>query len=72
MSGKSTNVSGTPAFVGLDHVSFPCRDLAEGIRFYRDVLGATLGNPGVTSLIPAHRGENPGEHLHVGIDGVAA
>jgi catechol 2,3-dioxygenase-like lactoylglutathione lyase family enzyme len=35
-------VTGPPKFNGLDHVSAPCRDLEEGIRFYRDVLGGEL------------------------------
>ncbi len=34
-------VGGPPKFNGFDHVSAPCRDLEEGIRFYRDVLGYT-------------------------------
>jgi len=33
------NVTGPPKFNHFDHVSVPCRDLEEGIRFYRDVLG---------------------------------
>lgn len=31
-----------PTLDGLDHVSVPCRDLDEGIRFYRDVLGGRV------------------------------
>ena len=34
--------SGPPELGSLDHVSFPCRDLQEGIRFYRDVLGGNM------------------------------
>ena len=34
--------AGPPRFNHLDHVSVPCRDLAEGIRFYRDVLGGEI------------------------------
>ena len=34
--------SGPPEFFGLDHVSFPCRDLQEGIRFYSAVLGGNM------------------------------
>ncbi len=30
---------GPPAFSSLHHIAIPCRDLEEGIRFYRDVLG---------------------------------
>ncbi|NQV55768.1 MAG: VOC family protein [Rhodospirillales bacterium] len=33
---------GPPEFKGFDHVSMPCRDLDEGIRFYRDVLGGEI------------------------------
>ena len=32
-------ISGPPPLTKLDHVSVPCRDLEEGIRFYRNVLG---------------------------------
>ena len=39
---RNAGVSGPPRFDGIDHVSFPCRDLEEGIRFYRDVLGGQL------------------------------
>ena len=38
----SSAASGPPAFDGFDHASFPCRDLDEGIRFYRDVLGGKV------------------------------
>lgn len=37
-----TTVNGPPKFNFVDHVSLPCRDLDEGIRFYRDVLGGEL------------------------------
>lgn len=30
---------GPPAFSSIHHIAVPCRDLEEGIRFYRDVLG---------------------------------
>ncbi len=33
------DISGPPSLTKLDHVSVPCRNLEEGIRFYRDVLG---------------------------------
>jgi catechol 2,3-dioxygenase-like lactoylglutathione lyase family enzyme len=33
------NPSGPPKFNHFDHVSLPCRDLDEGIQFYRDILG---------------------------------
>lgn len=39
---ETTEVTGPPAFNGFDHVSVPCRDLDEGIRFYRDVLGGEM------------------------------
>ena len=32
-------VDGPPAFSSLHHIAVPCRDLPEGICFYRDVLG---------------------------------
>ncbi len=32
-------LSGPPQFNGFDHASLPCRDLEEGISFYRDVMG---------------------------------
>lgn len=41
-SSENPRVSGPPKFNGFDHVSAPCRDLDEGIRFYRDVLGGEL------------------------------
>jgi catechol 2,3-dioxygenase-like lactoylglutathione lyase family enzyme len=37
-----TNVSGPPQLKSIDHLSLPCRDLEEGIRFYRDLLGGEL------------------------------
>lgn len=39
---RSGSVAGPPRLDGIDHVSFPCRDLDEGIRFYRDVLGGNM------------------------------
>jgi catechol 2,3-dioxygenase-like lactoylglutathione lyase family enzyme len=38
-------VSGPPQLKSFDHVSLPCRDLDEAIRFYRDVQG---GEPKIT------------------------
>jgi catechol 2,3-dioxygenase-like lactoylglutathione lyase family enzyme len=35
-------VSGPPKMKEFDHVSLPCRDLDEAIRFYRDVIGGEL------------------------------
>lgn len=35
-------VAGPPRLDGIDHVSVPCRNLEEGIRFYRDVLGGRM------------------------------
>ena len=37
-----SKTTGPPEFKCFDHVSLPCRDLEEGIRFYRDVLGGEL------------------------------
>jgi len=34
-----TEVEGPPAFSSIHHIAIPCRDLEEGIDFYRDVLG---------------------------------
>ncbi|MDE0335350.1 MAG: VOC family protein [Defluviicoccus sp.] len=39
---QSIGVGGPPRLDGIDHVSFPCRDLEEGICFYRDVLGGKM------------------------------
>ena len=39
---RNAGVAGPPRLDGIDHVSFPCRDLEEGIRFYRDVLGGKM------------------------------
>lgn len=33
---------GPPVFKSLDHVSFPCRDLEEGKKFYMGVLGGKI------------------------------
>ena len=38
----SVGIAGPPRLDGIDHVSVPCRDLEEGIRFYRDVLGGKM------------------------------
>lgn len=35
-----TTVSGPPKITEFDHLSLPCRDLEEGIKFYTRVLGA--------------------------------
>ena len=32
-------VDGPPVFSSIHHIAIPCRDLDEGISFYRDVLG---------------------------------
>ena len=42
LNQRGGKLAGPPRFDGIDHVSFPCRDLEEGIRFYRDVLGGTM------------------------------
>ena len=39
VAAKPDTQIGPPTFESFDHVSLPCRDLQEGIRFYRDVLG---------------------------------
>lgn len=39
---SATRVTGPPLFSHFDHVSMPCRDLDEGIRFYGEVLGGEL------------------------------
>ena len=39
---RHAGVAGPPRLDGIDHVSVPCRDLEEGIRFYRDVLGGKM------------------------------
>ena len=39
---RNAGAAGPPRLDGIDHVSFPCRDLEEGIRFYRDVLGGRM------------------------------
>lgn len=36
---KADKVTKPPALNKFDHISLPCRDLEEGIKFYRDVLG---------------------------------
>jgi len=42
MAEARQNVDGPPALMALHHISVPCRDLEEGIRFYRDVLGGRV------------------------------
>jgi catechol 2,3-dioxygenase-like lactoylglutathione lyase family enzyme len=39
-AAATTDVTGPPAIKAFDHLSLPCRDLDEAIKFYRDVLGA--------------------------------
>ena len=41
-SASGSKLSGPPQLKFLDHVSLACRDLDEGIRFYRDVLGGEM------------------------------
>ena len=38
----ASKLTGPPRLNHLDHVSMPCRDLDEGIRFYRDILGGEI------------------------------
>lgn len=42
MLDKTGEVSGPPQMLSFHHVSIPCRDLEEGIRFYTQVLGGKL------------------------------
>ncbi len=43
MSAESTPVvSGPPTLAAFAHCSLPCRDVAEGKRFYMDVLGGEI------------------------------
>ena len=42
LGAGASKVTGPPRFNHLDHVSLPCRDLEEGIVFYRDVLGGQI------------------------------
>jgi catechol 2,3-dioxygenase-like lactoylglutathione lyase family enzyme len=57
--------SGPPAMDGLDHVSLPCRDLDEGIRFYTEVLGGKkLVHEGAFAMF-----ELWGTHIGIGSDG---
>jgi catechol 2,3-dioxygenase-like lactoylglutathione lyase family enzyme len=39
---KNAEVNGPPQFQSFSHVSVPCRDLEEGIRFYTQVLGGKV------------------------------
>jgi catechol 2,3-dioxygenase-like lactoylglutathione lyase family enzyme len=39
---KPAGVDGPPQFDSFHHVSIPCRDLEEGIRFYTEVMGGKL------------------------------
>lgn len=41
-STVKSKVAGPPRFNSLDHVSLPCNDLEDGIRFYAKVLGGEL------------------------------
>ena len=41
-STRAVTESGPPVFNSLDHVSFPCRDLEEGKKFYMGVLGGEI------------------------------
>jgi catechol 2,3-dioxygenase-like lactoylglutathione lyase family enzyme len=42
MASPKSNRDGPPTLMALHHISVPCRDLDEGIRFYRDVLGGMV------------------------------
>ena len=39
---KTAGVDGPPKFDAFHHVSIPCRDLEEGIRFYTEVMGGRV------------------------------
>jgi catechol 2,3-dioxygenase-like lactoylglutathione lyase family enzyme len=39
---KAAAIDGPPQFLSFSHVSVPCRDLEEGIRFYTEVLGGKV------------------------------
>jgi catechol 2,3-dioxygenase-like lactoylglutathione lyase family enzyme len=38
----TTTIAGPPEFLSFSHVSVPCRDLAEGKRFYVGVMGGKI------------------------------
>ncbi len=42
VSAAESKYRSPPHFKSIDHVSVPCRDLDEGIRFYRDVMGGEM------------------------------
>jgi catechol 2,3-dioxygenase-like lactoylglutathione lyase family enzyme len=49
-----------PAITGLDHFTIVCRDLDESIRFYTEVLGATIERPKrVTTSVGSPGGFSP-------------
>jgi catechol 2,3-dioxygenase-like lactoylglutathione lyase family enzyme len=39
---KTAGITGPPKFDAFHHVSIPCRDLEEGIRFYTEVMGGRV------------------------------
>ncbi len=41
-AAKIAGVDGPPQFQSFHHVSIPCRDLEEGIRFYTTVMGGKV------------------------------
>jgi catechol 2,3-dioxygenase-like lactoylglutathione lyase family enzyme len=41
-ASKTAGVDAPPQFERFHHVSIPCRDLEEGIRFYTEVMGGKL------------------------------
>ena len=63
LDADQAKVSGPPKFNHLDHVSVPCRDLEEGIRFYRDVLG---GEQIVSSVVAFAFFEIAGARIGIG------
>lgn len=58
-------LNGPAEFLSFAHVSVPCRDLEEGKRFYRDVLGGKLWVE--TSTFASF--EIAGTNVGIGIDG---
>ncbi|MGE3935340.1 MAG: VOC family protein [Rhodospirillaceae bacterium] len=64
-SRRRPGIDGPPAFDRFAHVSMPCRDLAEGKRFYEKVLGGQIrvDTPTFASFVIA------GTDIGIGTDG---
>lgn len=52
---KNAEVNGPPQFQSFSHVSVPCRDLEEGIRFYTQVLGGKVRSQGGSLRVNSYR-----------------